>query len=82
DIKDRPDVMVIDPPRAGVHRDVIKMVLSLSPGRIVYLSCNPATFARDLALLKETYHVAEVLPIDMFPHTYHVESVARLEKLP
>ncbi len=82
DIKDRPDVMVIDPPRAGVHRDVIKMVLSLSPGRIVYLSCNPATFARDLALLKETYHIAEVLPIDMFPHTYHVESVARLEKLP
>jgi 23S rRNA (uracil1939-C5)-methyltransferase len=55
DVTDRPDVMVIDPPRAGMHRDVIKMVLSLSPGRIVYLSCNPATFARDLALLKEGY---------------------------
>ncbi len=82
DVTDRPDVMVIDPPRAGMHRDVIKTVLSLSPGRIVYLSCNPATFARDLVLLKEGYHVVEVQPIDMFPHTYHVESVARLEKLP
>jgi 23S rRNA (uracil1939-C5)-methyltransferase len=65
-----------------MHRDVIKTVLSLSPGRIVYLSCNPATFARDLALLKEGYQVEEVQPIDMFPHTYHIESVARLEKLP
>ncbi|MES0362586.1 MAG: 23S rRNA (uracil(1939)-C(5))-methyltransferase RlmD [Desulfobacteria bacterium] len=82
DVTDRPDVMVIDPPRAGMHPDVIKMVLSLSPGRIVYLSCNPATFARDLALLKEGYQVEEVQPIDMFPHTYHIESVARLEKLP
>jgi 23S rRNA (uracil1939-C5)-methyltransferase len=82
DVTDRPDVMVIDPPRAGMHRDVIKTVLSLSPGRIVYLSCNPATFARDLVLLTENYHVVEVQPIDMFPHTYHVESVARLEKLP
>jgi 23S rRNA (uracil1939-C5)-methyltransferase len=82
DVTDRPDVMVIDPPRAGMHRDVIKTVLSLSPGRIVYLSCNPATFARDLVLLTEGYHVVEVQPIDMFPHTYHVESVARLEKLP
>jgi 23S rRNA (uracil1939-C5)-methyltransferase len=80
-VTDRPDVIVIDPPRTGVHRDVIKMVLSLSPDRIVYLSCNPATFARDLALLKEGYHVAEVQPIDMFPHTYHIECVARLEKL-
>ena len=80
EITDRPDVMVIDPPRAGMHRDVTKMVLGLSPQRIVYLSCNPATFARDLALLKEGYHVLEVQPIDMFPHTYHVECVARLEK--
>ena len=80
DVTDRPDVMVIDPPRVGIHRDVIKMVRSLSPNRIVYLSCNPATLARDLALLREDYLVAEVQPIDMFPHTYHVECVARLEK--
>lgn len=82
DVEGRPDVMIIDPPRAGVHPDVIKTVRSLSPRRIVYLSCNPATLARDLALLKEDYHVVEVQPVDMFPHTYHIESVARLEKSP
>jgi 23S rRNA (uracil1939-C5)-methyltransferase len=82
EITDRPGVVVIDPPRAGMHPHVTKMVLSLSPGRIVYLSCNPATFARDLAMLKEGYHIAEVQPIDMFPHTYHIECLARLEKLP
>jgi 23S rRNA (uracil1939-C5)-methyltransferase len=81
DVTDSPDVMVIDPPRAGMHKDVIKIVRSLSPGRIVYVSCNPATLARDLALLKEDYLVAQVQPVDMFPHTYHIESVARLEKL-
>ncbi|OEU47335.1 MAG: 23S rRNA (uracil-5-)-methyltransferase RumA [Desulfobacterales bacterium S3730MH5] len=80
DIIDTPDVMVIDPPRVGMHKDVIKMVRSLSPGRIVYVSCNPATLARDLAALKEDYHLVEVQPVDMFPHTYHIESVARLEK--
>jgi 23S rRNA (uracil1939-C5)-methyltransferase len=80
EIADMPDVMIIDPPRAGMHRDVIKIVRKLSPGRIVYLSCNPATLARDLALLKGDYIVEEVQPIDMFPHTYHIESVARLEK--
>ena len=82
DVTDRPDVMVIDPPRVGMHRDVTKIVDSLSPARIVYLSCNPATLARDLALLRENYQVVEVQPIDMFPHTYHIESVARLEKSP
>lgn len=80
DVTDRPDVMVIDPPRVGMHKDVIKMVRDLSPDRIVYLSCNPATLARDLALLREDYRVMEVQPIDMFPHTHHIESVARLEK--
>jgi 23S rRNA (uracil1939-C5)-methyltransferase len=80
DITDSPDIMVIDPPRVGMHRDVIKVVRCLSPDSIVYLSCNPATLARDLALLKEDYQVMEVQPIDMFPHTYHIESVARLEK--
>ena len=76
----RPQVMVIDPPRAGMHRKVLAQVLALAPGRIVYVSCNPATLARDLALLAEAYVVAEVQPVDLFPHTFHVECVARLEK--
>jgi len=78
-VKERTDVMVIDPPRAGMHPDVVKEVCSHRPGRIVYVSCNPATLARDLALLKAYYHIAEVQPVDMFPHTYHIECVARLE---
>ncbi len=72
------DVMIIDPPRAGMHKDVVKQVLALAPLKIVYVSCNPATLARDLALLKDAYHVLEVQPVDMFPHTPHIESVARL----
>jgi 23S rRNA (uracil1939-C5)-methyltransferase len=76
----RPDVLVIDPPRAGMHPDVIKQVLSLMPGRIVYVSCNPTTLARDLVMLKEAYRLQEVQPVDLFPHTYHIESVARLVK--
>ncbi len=79
EVEGRPDVMIVDPPRVGMHPDVIKSVRSLSPRRIVYVSCNPATLARDIAMLKEDYHVAEVQPVDMFPHTYHIESVARLE---
>ncbi len=81
DLSVKPDVMVVDPPRAGMHRDVVETVLDLLPGRIVYSSCNPATFARDLDSLRGGYHVAEIQPIDMFPHTYHVECVARLERL-
>ena len=80
EVTDRPDVLVIDPPRVGLPRDVTEMVRSLSPDRIVYLSCNPATLARDLALLREDYLITEVQPIDMFPHTYHIECVAKLEK--
>jgi len=86
DIKDcleqvkKPDVMIIDPPRAGMHKDVIKQILDMSPARIVYVSCNPATMARDLGMIKDDYSVLEVQPVDMFPHTYHIESVARLEK--
>lgn len=75
-----PDVMIIDPPRVGMHKDVVKQVLEMTPLRIVYVSCNPATLARDLAVLKEGYEVVEVQPVDMFPHTFHIESIARLER--
>jgi len=79
-ISEKPDVMIIDPPRMGMHKNVIKHVLDMAPQRIVYVSCNPATLARDLGLMKEEYHVLEVQPIDMFPHTYHIESVAKLQR--
>jgi 23S rRNA (uracil1939-C5)-methyltransferase len=75
-----PDLLVIDPPRAGMHKDVVKQVLDMAPRKIVYVSCNPATMARDLLELKTAYAVEEVQPVDMFPHTFHVESVARLVK--
>jgi len=76
----RPQVMIIDPPRVGMAKEVVQQVLAMGPGRIVYVSCNPATLARDLVLLQEGYAVREVQPIDMFPHTFHVESVVRLER--
>lgn len=76
----RPDVMMVDPPRAGMHEDVVKMILNAEPERIVYVSCNPATQARDLALLDAKYRVTAVQPVDMFPHTHHVENVVRLER--
>ena len=74
----RPDVIITDPPRAGMHPDVVKTILRAAPERIVYVSCNPATQARDLQDLDEAYHVAEVQPVDMFPHTPHVENVVLL----
>lgn len=74
----RPDVMIIDPPRAGMHEDVVNVILRTAPGRLVYVSCNPATQARDLALLDQKYKVEEIQPVDMFPHTQHVENVVRL----
>ncbi len=74
------DVMIIDPPRAGMHKDVVNQVIKLAPEKIVYVSCNPATLARDLAMLAQTYHAVEVQPVDMFPHTFHIESVALLNK--
>jgi 23S rRNA (uracil1939-C5)-methyltransferase len=87
DIKDglsgiaaRPDVIIIDPPRVGMHKDVLNQILAIAPEKIVYVSCNPATFARDLAQMKEQYHIGAVQPVDMFPHTYHIEAVVRLEK--
>ena len=76
----QPEVMIIDPPRAGMHQDVLSRVLEIGAERIVYVSCNPATLARDLALMQEHYHVAEIQPVDMFPHTYHIECVARLTR--
>ena len=75
-----PEVLVVDPPRDGMHKDVVQEVLRIAPRRIVYVSCNPATLARDIALVKDHYRLAEVQPVDMFPHTWHIESVARLEK--
>lgn len=74
----RPDVMIVDPPRAGMHQDVVEVILNAEPERIVYVSCNPATQARDLALLDAKYHIDAVQPVDMFPHTHHVENVVRL----
>lgn len=74
----RPDVMIIDPPRAGMHEDVVNVILNAQPRRIVYVSCNPATQARDLALLDTKYVVDAIQPVDMFPHTQHVENVVKL----
>ena len=74
----RPDVIITDPPRAGMHPDVVDVILNASPRRIVYVSCNPATQARDLALMDAKYQVAKVQPVDMFPHTPHVENVVML----
>lgn len=76
----RPDVVILDPPRAGVHQDVIDTLLYIMPERIVYVSCNPATQARDLALLNDVYRIDAVQPVDMFPQTQHVENVVRLTR--
>lgn len=75
----RPDVIITDPPRAGMHEDVCKMLLKALPKGIVYVSCNPATQARDLKILSEKYSITAVQPVDMFPHTVHVENVVRLD---
>jgi len=76
----RPDVIITDPPRAGMHPDVVKTILRAAPERIVYVSCNPATQARDLQVLDTDYRVVQVQPVDMFPHTPHVENVVLLER--
>ena len=76
----RPDIIITDPPRAGMHPDVVKTILNASPRRIVYVSCNPATQARDLEMLCQSYHIRKIQPVDMFPHTPHVENVVLLEK--
>ncbi len=74
----RPDVVITDPPRAGMHENVVKQILAMSPERIVYVSCNPATQARDIALMADQYSIEAVQPVDMFPHTHHVENVMKL----
>lgn len=74
----RPNVIITDPPRSGMHPDVVQTILRTAPERIVYVSCNPATQARDLEMMKEFYEVAKVQPVDMFPHTHHVENVVQL----
>ena len=76
----RPDVIITDPPRAGMHSDVIDVILFAAPKRVVYVSCNPATQARDLQMLDKDYQVTAVQPVDMFPHTQHVENVVLLER--
>jgi 23S rRNA (uracil1939-C5)-methyltransferase len=76
----KPDVMVIDPPRAGMHKEVVKSIIDIRPERIVFVSCNPATMARDLGMMKDHYDILEVQPVDMFPHTHHIEAVVKLER--
>ena len=75
----QPDIVVVDPPRAGIHADVAKVLLEAAPKRMVYVSCNPASQARGLAILSEKYRITAVRPVDMFPHTHHVENVVALE---
>jgi 23S rRNA (uracil1939-C5)-methyltransferase len=79
-IAHKPDLLIIDPPRSGMHKDVVKQVLELGVDRIVYVSCNPATMARDVGMMQDSYRLIEVQPVDMFPHTYHIEAVAKLVK--
>jgi 23S rRNA (uracil1939-C5)-methyltransferase len=78
EITETPDLLIIDPPRAGMHKDVLARVMALAPARIIYVSCNPATLARDLGVMADAYDLLEIQPVDMFPHTYHIEAVARL----
>lgn len=75
-----PDVIITDPPRDGMHKDVVDQILKIAPQKVVYVSCNSATQARDLALLDEQYKVTRVRPVDMFPQTHHVENVVLLER--
>lgn len=79
-IHGQPDVIITDPPRAGMHEDVVKVILNANPKKVVYVSCNPSTQARDLALMAEQYKIVKVQPVDMFPQTAHVENVVLLER--
>ena len=75
----KPDVIITDPPRAGMHEKLVKKILEMAAPVLVYVSCNPATQARDLRLLDEKYIVTKVQPVDMFPHTHHIENVVQLK---
>lgn len=75
----KPDVIITDPPRAGMHEKLVKKILEIAAPTVVYVSCNPATQARDLNLLDEKYEVTKVQPVDMFPHTHHIENVVQLK---
>jgi len=75
-----PDVIITDPPRDGMHKDVVEQILNIAPNKIVYVSCNSATQARDLYLMKDHYKITKVQPVDMFPQTFHVENVVLLER--
>ncbi|MFY8003190.1 MAG: 23S rRNA (uracil-5-)-methyltransferase RumA, partial [Chitinophagaceae bacterium] len=79
DTHGKPDVIITDPPRAGMHEKLVKKILDIEAPLVVYVSCNPATQARDLALLAEKYLVTKVQPVDMFPHTHHIENVVQLK---
>jgi 23S rRNA (uracil1939-C5)-methyltransferase len=76
----KPTVIITDPPRAGMHPDAIDYLVHSGAGRIVYVSCNPATQARDIRMLSQAYTLISAVPVDMFPHTHHIECVALLEK--
>jgi 23S rRNA (uracil1939-C5)-methyltransferase len=76
----KPDVIITDPPRAGMHENVVKQIINASPGKVIYISCNPSTQSRDISLMSEYYGVVRIQPVDMFPHTHHVENVILLKK--
>jgi 23S rRNA (uracil1939-C5)-methyltransferase len=76
----KPDVIITDPPRAGMHEKLVRKILDMEAPTVVYVSCNPATQARDLQLLDEKYVVTKVQPVDMFPHTHHIENIVQLKK--
>ena len=76
----KPDVIITDPPRDGMHKDVVQQILNIAPETVVYVSCNSATQARDLSIMKEDYEIVKVQPVDMFPQTFHCENVVLLKK--
>lgn len=76
----KPDVIIVDPPRAGMHKNIVEHIATIAPEKVIYVSCNPTTQARDLEMLKDLYTVEELIPVDLFPHTYHVESICRLKR--